>query len=131
MSSDIQKYNESQTESDQNICEKLSEIINENLIEAQSKIWHAHPVWFLDENPIVGYSKQKKGIRLMFWSGKSFNEELLNVEGEKFQDASVFYNDVSEINEDDIKRCLKKSEKIQWDYKNLVKRKGDLIQIKK
>jgi uncharacterized protein YdhG (YjbR/CyaY superfamily) len=131
MSSDIQKYNKSQAESEQEICEKLLEIINENLIEAESKIWHAHPVWFLEGNPIVGYSKQKKGIRLMFWSGKSFNEDLLNVHGEKFQDASVFYNNVSEINEDDIKRCLRKSEKIQWDYKNLVKRKGELIQIKK
>ncbi|UMQ42985.1 DUF1801 domain-containing protein [Chryseobacterium sp. Y16C] len=131
MNSDIQQYIESQTESDQKICLKLSEIINENLIEAESKIWHAHPVWFLDGNPIVGYSKQKKGVRLMFWSGKSFNEELLNVYGGKFQDASVFYNDVSEINTEDVKRCLEKSEKIQWDYKNIVKRKGQLIQIKK
>ncbi|ALR30680.1 hypothetical protein ATE47_09140 [Chryseobacterium sp. IHB B 17019] len=131
MSSDIQKYTSSQTEPDQEICSKLSEIIDENLPNAESKIWHAHPVWFLEGNPIVGYSKQKKGIRLMFWSGKSFNEDLLNVHGEKFQDASVFYNDVSEIDEEDIKRCLKKSEKIQWDYKNIVKRKGELIQLKK
>ncbi|WP_317127316.1 hypothetical protein [Chryseobacterium shandongense] len=67
----------------------------------------------------------------MFWSGKSFNEEILNIHGEKFQDASVFYNDISEMDEDAIKRCLEKAEKIQWDYKNLVKRKGQLIQIKK
>jgi hypothetical protein len=131
MSSNIQEYNNSQTESDRLMCEKLCEIINENLIDSESKIWHAHPVWFLDGNPIVGYSKQKKGIRLMFWSGKSFNEEILNVHGEKFQDASVFYNDISEMDEDAIKRCLEKAEKIQWDYKNLVKRKGQLIQIKK
>ncbi len=131
MSSNIQEYNNSQTESDRLMCEKLCEIINENLIDSESKIWHAHPVWFLDGNPIVGYSKQKKGIRLMFWSGKSFNEEILNVHGEKFQDASVFYNDISEMDEDAIKRCLEKAEKIQWDYENLVKRKGQLIQIKK
>ncbi len=131
MNSDIQNYNESQSESDQMICEKLSELINENLTDAKSKIWHAHPVWFLDENPIVGYSKQKKGIRLMFWSGKSFNEEFLNIHGEKFQDASVFYNDIAEVNENDIKRSLEKSKEIQWDYKNLVKRKGELILIKK
>lgn len=131
MNSSIQNYNESQTESDRLICEKLCEIINENLVDSDSKIWHAHPVWFLDGNPIVGYSKQKGGIRLMFWSGKSFNEEILNVLGEKFQDASVFYNDISEIKENVIKRCLEKAEKIQWDYKNLVKRKGQLIQIKK
>lgn len=131
MNSSIQNYNELQTESDRLMCEKLCEIINENLVDSDSKIWHAHPVWFLDGNPIVGYSKQKKGIRLMFWSGKSFNEETLNVHGEKFQDASVFYNDISEIDENAIKRCLEKAEKIQWDYKNLVKRKGQLIQLKK
>ncbi|MCW3162514.1 DUF1801 domain-containing protein [Chryseobacterium oryctis] len=131
MSTEIQKYNNNLSDTDKSICFKLSEIIDENLIEAESKIWHAHPVWFLEGNPIVGYSKQKKGIRLMFWSGKSFNEEFLNVLGEKFQDASVFYNDISEINEGDIIRALEKSEKIQWDYKNIVKRKGELIQLKK
>ena len=131
MNSDIQKYNTLQAESDQEICSKLGEIIDENLPEAESKIWHAHPVWFLEGNPTVGYSKQKKGIRLMFWSGKSFNEKFLNVHGGKFQDASVFYNTISEINETDLKRCLEKSEKIQWDYKNLMKRKGELIQIKR
>jgi hypothetical protein len=65
-------------------------IIETQLPEAESKIWHAHPVWFLDSNPIVGYSKQKAGIRLMFWSGADFGEMQLNVKGEKFKDASVF-----------------------------------------
>ncbi|MDW8549297.1 hypothetical protein NG800_010265 [Epilithonimonas ginsengisoli] len=66
----------------------------------------------------------------MFWSGKSFVEEKLNVEGEKFQDASIFYNDVNEINKDDLKRWLEKSREIQWDYKNIVKRKGVLERLK-
>lgn len=66
----------------------------------------------------------------MFWSGKSFQEEKLNVEGDKFQDASIFFNDKTEINEVDLKRWLKKSVEIQWDYKNLVKRKGELIKLK-
>jgi uncharacterized protein YdhG (YjbR/CyaY superfamily) len=127
---EIQNYNNLQTESDQEICSKLSELINENLKGSESKIWHSHPVWFLEGNPIVGYSKQKKGIRLMFWSGKSFNEEKLNVEGEKFQDASIFFNDKNEIDEDDLKRWLGKSKEIQWDYKNIVKRKGELIRLK-
>lgn len=127
---EITSYNNSQSENEIGICEKIAFIIDENLAEAESKIWHAHPVWFLEGNPIVGYSKQKKGIRLMFWSGRSFNEEQLNVEGEKFQDASVFYNNVNEINETDILRWLKKSAEIQWDYKNIVKRKGELIRLK-
>ena len=127
---EIISYNNSQSDNDVEICQKLTYIIDESLENARSKIWHAHPVWFLQGNPIVGFSKQKKGIRLMFWSGKSFNEEQLNIEGEKFQDASIFYNDVNEINEADVKRWLKKSEEIQWDYKNIVKRKGELIKIK-
>lgn len=130
INNEITSYNNSQSENDAEICRKIAFIIDENLKEAESKIWHAHPVWFLEGNPIVGYSKQKKGVRLMFWSGKSFNEEQLNIEGEKFQDASVFYNNVNEINETDILRWLKKSVEIQWDYKNIVKRKGELIRLK-
>src|SRR5690606_29872635 len=117
-------------EDDKKICEFLCEEINKNLSEAQSKVWHRHPVWFLDGNPIVGYSKQKAGIRLMFWSGADFEEEKLNIRGEKFKDASVFYNSVSEINTDDLKRWLEKSRNIQWDYKNIVKRKGKLERLK-
>ena len=130
MNIEIQKYNSSQTESDQEICSKLSDLINYFLSFTEAKIWHSHPVWFIDGNPIVGYGKQKKGIRLMFWSGKSFQEDKLNVEGVKFQDSSIFYNDVAEISDEDLLRWLKKSEKIQWDYKNLIIRKGELIKIK-
>jgi hypothetical protein len=83
----------------------------------------------LEGNPIVGYSKQKAGIRLMFWSGADFDEEGLNVVGKKFKDASVFYVDIKEINTSDIKRWLQKSRSIQWDYKNIVKRKGKLEKL--
>jgi uncharacterized protein YdhG (YjbR/CyaY superfamily) len=127
---DILDYNEKQSDSDQEICALLSKIIDLELEDSENKIWHAHPVWFLDGNPIVGYSKQKKGIRLMFWSGKSFNEEKLNMEGEKFQDASVFFNNKTEIDEVDLKRWLEKSIEIQWDYKHIVKRKGELVRLK-
>jgi len=127
---DILDYNQSQTDSDNEICTLLSNTIDLGLKDSENKIWHSHPVWFLEGNPIVGYSKQKKGIRLMFWSGKSFNEEKLNVEGEKFQDASIFFNDKNEIQESDLKQWLEKSKEIQWDYKNIVKRKGELLRLK-
>lgn len=127
---EINQYNENQQNSDRDICRFLAGLIGNELHEAESKIWHSHPVWFLDKNPIVGYSKQKNGIRLMFWSGKSFDDEQLTVKGNKFQDASVFYNDLNEINKEDIIRWLRKSKEIQWDYKNLVKRKGELIRLK-
>ena len=125
MNSEILDYNKRQTTEDNEICDLLANTIDSALKKSVSKIWHAHPVWFLDGNPIVGYSKQKKGIRLMFWSGKDFKEDLLNVKGEKFKDASIFYNDLSEIKTKDLKRWLKKAREIQWDYKNIVKRKGN------
>lgn len=130
MNRDIIEYNNSQESDDKEICIRLAKIINQEFTEAQNKIWHAHPVWFLEGNPIVGYSKQKKGIRLMFWSGADFEESNLNVVGKKFKDASVFYNAVNEINEDELLRWLKKSREIQWDYKNIVKRKGKLERLK-
>jgi len=130
MNLEITNYNNSQTTDDQLICNLLAEQINIHLTEAENKIWHSHPVWFLDGNPIVGYSKQKKGIRLMFWSGKSFEDEKLNVLGAKFQDASIFYNAVEKINTTDLENWLKKAKEIQWDYKNLIKRKGILERLK-
>jgi len=126
----IQDYNNLQTKADKEICELLTSLIDSELKEAESKIWHAHPVWFLDGNPIVGYSKQKAGLRLMFWSGASFDDEKLNVVGKKFMDASIVYTAADEINKKDLKRWLKQSREIQWDYKNIVKRKGQLERLK-
>jgi len=130
MNKEILQYNNKQTPSDTEICNLLAKTIDEALTKAESKIWHSHPVWFLDGNPIVGYSKQKKGIRLMFWSGADFEEDNLNVLGEKFKDASVFYNDATEINIKDLKRWLVKAQKIQWDYKNLIKKRGNFERLK-
>ena len=130
MNTEIQNYNQQFSSDDREIVEKLAKIINENLPEAENKIWHSHPVWFLEGNPIVGYSKQKAGMRLMFWSGKSFEDEKLNILGGKFQDASIFFNSVEEINENDLKKWLQKSQEIQWDYKNIVKRKGQILRLK-
>ncbi|MCB0735996.1 MAG: DUF1801 domain-containing protein [Bacteroidetes bacterium] len=126
----IQHYNSEQLPADKAIFDLLAQIITNELAEAESKIWHAHPVWFLDGNPIVGYSKQKKGARLMFWSGADFDECLLNVRGDKFKDASIFFNQASEINTIDLIRWLQKARDIQWDYKNIVKRKGQLERLK-
>lgn len=130
MNKEIQTYNDQQNEEHKNICDQLCTLINQKLTEADSKIWHAHPVWFLDGNPIVGYSKQKAGIRLMFWSGMDFEESGLIVKGGKFKDASIFYNTVDEINAEDLSRWLKKSRDIQWDYKNIVKKRGKLDRLK-
>lgn len=125
----IAEFNASQEPGDREICEKLAREIDRGLAGAESRIWHRHPVWFLDGNPIVGYSKQKPGVRLMFWSGADFEEEGLLVRGAKFKDASVFFKAVEEIDGKALRRWLKKSKTIQWDYKNLVKRKGKLVRL--
>jgi len=130
ISPDIQAYNDVQSAEDKAICSFLAAGISNQLPEAENKIWHRHPVWFLEGNPIVGYSKQKPGVRLMFWSGQSFDEEGLAVKGGKFRDASIFYNSIAEIDAPELKRWLEKAREIQWDYKNIVRRKGVLERLK-
>lgn len=130
MHPDVLNYNENQEQKHQEVCELLAREIDRSLPEADNKIWHAHPVWFLDGNPIVGYGKQKPGIRLMFWSGADFEEAGLNVVGKKFKDASVFFNDVSEVEKSDLRRWLKKAQEIQWNYRDIVKRKGRLERLR-
>ncbi|HEY1085595.1 MAG TPA: DUF1801 domain-containing protein [Candidatus Saccharimonadales bacterium] len=129
MNTDVAKYIEEQEAQDRRICERLQEEIASGLPEAENKVWHAHPVWFLDGNPIAGYSKLKDGVRLMFWSGADFNESGLQPGTGKFKDASTIYQSVDQINSDDIQRWLEKSKTIQWDYKNLISRKGKLERI--
>lgn len=129
MKKEIKAYNAEQTKADKEICNLLYKEIDTHLPKAECKIWHGHPVWFLDENPIVGYHKLKDCVRLLFWSGQSFEEDELKNEG-KFKAAEKRYTSVDEIKPKDLKRWLKKSEKIQWDYKNLIKRKGVLERIK-
>ncbi len=122
-------YNQHQNPPHREICALLAETIDRYLPDAQNKLWHGHPVWFLDGNPVAGYSRQKPGIRLMFWSGADFGEAGLNVVGKTFKDASVFYNAAAAVSEADLKRWLEKARTIQWDYKNIVKRKGVLERL--
>lgn len=130
MNKDVQAYDDAQSTEDREICNMLAREIDLGLPEAENKIWHRHPVWFLDGNPVVGYSKLKDCIRLFFWSGASFDEEQLQINTGKFKDASIRYTPVDQINTSDLQRWLKKSKDIQWDYKNIVKRKGVLERLK-
>jgi hypothetical protein len=128
MHKDTRAYNKSLSPEFAEIGTLLSEEISKNLPEAENKIWHGHPVWFLEGNPIVGYGKLKDCIRLLFWSGQTFEEESLQPEG-TFKAAEIGYTKASQVKKTDLKRWLGKSKKIQWDYKNIVKRKGVLERI--
>jgi hypothetical protein len=125
----IKEYNDKQSGINKAICVTLSHEIDDNLSKAESKIWHGAPVWFLDGNPITGYSVLKESVQLLFWSGQSFDEPDLEIEG-SFKAAQKRYTDKDQINTADLKRWLKKAEDIQWDYKNIVKRKGELDRLK-
>ena len=109
MNKDIQAYNNAQTESDQKICDVLAEVIDSNIKSTENKIWHGHPVWFIGGNPIVGYSKLKDSVRLMFWSGVDFNEDALEPGTGKFKDASIRFTSKDQIVENDVIRWLKKA----------------------
>lgn len=126
---DIQAYHEKLDSTEKDICQLLASTIVECIPEVENKVWHAHPVWFLEGNPIVGYSKLKGGIRLLFWSGQTFEEDALHPEG-KFKAAEIRYTAVEQINIEDLTRWLDKAINIQWDYKNIVKRKGQLLRLK-
>jgi hypothetical protein len=129
MHPETRKYNQAQTPENQEICDLLAREIDGRLPEAENRIWHAHPVWFLDGNPIVGYSKLKNCVRLLFWSGQSFEESGLKVEG-SFKAAEARYTAADEVDSGELGRWLAKARDIQWDYRNLIRRKGRLERLK-
>jgi hypothetical protein len=123
----IDAFNAAQAPGDREICDLIRAAIAANLPEAESKIWHAHPVWFLSGNPIVGYSKLKSCIRLLFWSGQSFTVPGLVPEG-TFKAAEKRYTSPAQVDPAEIARWVEDARTVQWDYKNLMK-KGRLERL--
>lgn len=128
MHPDTQAYNGAQSLDEKAICDLLADEIERTLPGAENKVWHGHPVWFLDGNPVVGYSKQKSCVRLLFWSGQSFDEPGLLSEG-RFKAADARYTSADAVDIAALQRWLGKARDIQWDYRNLVKRKGRLERL--
>lgn len=126
---DTRKYHAALVAGDRAICNLLSKEIARALPEAENRVWHAHPVWFLDGNPVVGYSKLKDCVRLLFWSGQSFRTKGLKKEG-SFKAAEARYTAKAEVDLALLGEWLAESRDMQWDYKNLVKRKGELLRLK-
>ena len=129
MNPEILQYNRQQEPAHKEVCDLLAQQIDRNLPGAENKLWHAHPVWFLDGNPIVGYSKLKNCVRLLFWSGQSFKEKGLKKEG-SFKAAEARYTAVDQVDTEQLGRWLAEARDIQWDYKNIVRRKGRLERVK-
>ena len=123
------QYNQAQSPGDRGTCELLAHEIDTALPDAENKVWHAHPVWFLEGNPVVGYSKLKGSVRLLFWSGQSFTTTGLSPEG-KFKAAEARFTAANAVNLGLLRGWLEECRSVQWDYKNIVKRKGRLERLK-
>ena len=127
MAATIEEYVKGQAGDNRKVCETLQHELSNLLPGAENKVWHAHPVWFLDGNPIVGYSVLKAGVQLMFWSGADFDEPMLKAGAGRFKDASITYGTPAKIDIEALARLVEKAKRIQWDYKNIVKNKGKLV----
>ena len=125
---DIATYNAAQPAPYAAICDALSLAIAHGLPQSLAKVWHGGPVWFLNDNPIVGYWVRKTGVQLLFWSGKSFDDPALKPEG-KFQAAAAHYTDAAQINPANLTRWLSVAALRQWDYAQIVKRRGVLEKL--
>ena len=125
---DTHQYNAALDPDAAAIAALLAAEVDLHLPDADNKIWHAHPVWFLRGNPIVGYSRLKGAVRLLFWSGQSFEEPGLAPEG-TFKAAEARFVSVEEVPRAELVRWLSKAREIQWDYANLVRRQGVLERL--
>jgi hypothetical protein len=117
---EISRYASAQSKTFAEICNLLKNEIDKILINAESRIYYSAPVWFIDDNPIVGYNATAKHVNLLFWSGQEFKEKELIAAG-KFKAAQIKYTNITEINIDQLEKWLKKSKTKIWDYKNLRK----------
>lgn len=110
------------------LCVLLRAEMEKALPKATSKLWHGSPVWFIDNNPVVGYSVRKVGVTVLFWSGQSFTNPGLNKEG-SFKAADIKYLSTNDVKLADLRQWLRECKMIQWDYKNIVRNKGKLSRI--
>jgi hypothetical protein len=128
MSPELAVYNAAMLPEHRSIADALAPLLIAGLPQASAKIWHRTAVWFIADNPVVGYASRKKGVQLLFWSGQSFGEAGLKAEG-SFKAAEKHLQAAADIDPKDLTRWLAKAAEIQWDYKNIVKRKGRLEKI--
>ena len=120
----IDAYAHAQSPTFQAICDRLRAMIDTALPEATSKVWHGIPVWFLEENPVVGYSANAKSVNLLFWNGQAFDDERLKPVG-KYGAAQAIFVDIGEIDPKAIRGWLKKAQVNVFDSKAFFKKMRD------
>ena len=122
-SADVLEYNADQTAEHEAMCTALAKLFSKSLPTAESKVWHGHPVWFIESNPVVGYSVKKAGVQVLFWSGQSFENSGLKPLG-KFKAAAFDVEIFDAKTKALLHTWLTEAEKIQWDYANVVKKRS-------
>lgn len=120
----IAAYSQAQSVEFRAICDLLRQLIDSALPEATSKVWHGSPVWFIEENPVVGYNATAKSVNLLFWNGQAFDEPTLNPVG-KYRAAQTVFRGAAEIDPKVIRRWLKKSKADVFDSKAFFKKLRD------
>ena len=120
---DILDYQSELSDADAEIGAAIIKLISKSLPKAEGKVWHGHPVWFIDGNPVVGYSLKKAGIEVLFWSGQSFKLEGLRAIG-KFKAAGIAVPTIKDLNKRSMTAWLTEAVAIQWDYQNLPKKRA-------
>lgn len=108
---------------DRAICDRLRRAIDAGLPEAEARVWHAHPVWFLDGNPVAGYSRLKDCVRLMFWSGQGFEAPGLAASG-SFKAAEARFTDAAQVDAAPLALWLAEARRVQCNYRDIRRNRG-------
>src|SRR5262249_36143203 len=103
---------------------RLRDLIEAALPKATSRVWHGSPVWFLEDNPVVGYNATAKAIHLQFWNGQAFDEAGLQLVG-KYRAAQAKFSDAAEIDPKAVRRWLKKARADVFDSKAFFKKRRE------
>jgi hypothetical protein len=117
----IAAYSRAQPDALRSMCDALRKLIDAAMPKATSKVWHGSPVWFIDDNPVVGYSASKNAVTLLFWNGQAFDERGLEPIG-KYGAAQAKFTDTAEIDATVVRRWLKKAKANVFDSKAFFKR---------
>jgi len=117
----IGAYSRAQPTALRTTCDRLRKLIDAALPKTTSRIWHGSPVWFSDENPVVGYSATAKAISLLFWNGQSLDEPALKPVG-KYRAAQVQFGGAAEIDSQVVRRWLKKAGANVFDSKSFFQK---------
>ena len=115
---DILDYNNELEKTNRSLAETFCDGIGKVIPQAEGKVWHGHPVWFINGNPVAGYSLKKAGLEVLFWSGQSFRTPGLKAIG-KYQAAGFSF--ASKEDAKALETWFTEAIAIQWDYANLPK----------